>query len=101
MYGFFGPRPLRIADDSRSLAVMVKTFETVVASVPTVDSWKLDKEIDFENRDDRGQVIPKHLGRIAESMTGWEGDMADHLDLSEADRSDVRQSHIGEPKLQR
>ena len=77
------------------------SMDKVVASVPTVDRWKLDKEIDFEHRDSRGHVIPQHLGRIAESMTAWEGDIADHLGLSEPDRSDIRERNSREPKLQR
>ena len=77
------------------------SMDEVVASVPTVDRWKLDGEIDFEHRDSRGQVIPKHLGRIAESMTDWEGDIADHLGLSDSDRSDIRERNSREPKLQR
>ena len=80
---------------------MARSLDEIVASVPTADRWKLEKELDFEHRDDRSHVIPKHLGRIAESMTDWEGDIADHLDLSEVDRSDIRERYIREPKLQR
>jgi hypothetical protein len=61
----------------------------------------LDREIDFEHRDDRGQLIPQHLGKIAESMTDWEGAIADHLGLSEPDRSDIRDKNPTQPKLQR
>ena len=80
--------------------VMAKTFDEVVASVPQVNRWKLDKEIDFEHRNAEGDVTPKHLGRIADSMTDWEGDIADHLDLSDIDRNDIRERNR-EPKLQR
>ena len=80
---------------------MARSLDDVVGSFSVVDHWKLDKEIDFEHRDARGHVIPKHLGRIAESMTDWEGDIADHLGLSEPDRSDIRERYSGEPKLQR
>ena len=80
---------------------MARSLEEVLASVPAVDRWKLDKEIDFEHRNARSQIIPKHLGRIAESMTDWEGDIADHLDLSESDRNDIRERNSREPKLQR
>ena len=77
------------------------TLNEVMATVPSDNRWKLDEEIDFEHKDTRNQVIPKHLGRIAESMTDWEGTIADHLDLSESDRSDIRERNIREPKLRR
>ena len=79
---------------------MARSLDDVVTSVSTDYGWKLDKEIDFEHRDARGHVIPEHLGRIAESMTDWEGAIADHLGLSEPDRNGIRQGHTGEPKLQ-
>ena len=80
---------------------MARTLDDVVSSVPEDDRWKLDKEIDFEHKNAEGDVIPKHLGRIADSMTAWEGTIADHLDLTEPDRSDIRERNIREPKLQR
>ena len=80
---------------------MSKSLDDILFSVPDVDRWELDKEIDVEHRDAKGQVIPHHLGRIAESMTDWEGVIADHLGLSEPDRSDIRERNPREPKLQR
>ena len=80
---------------------MAKTVDEVVASVPTINRWKLNEEIDFEHKNVTGHVIPEHLGGIADSMTDWEGAIADHLGLSVQDRNDIRQSHMGEPKLQR
>ena len=80
---------------------MSGSLEDVLRSVPDANRWKLDQEIDFEHRDDRGQVIPQHLGRIAELMTDWEGVIADHLGLSGPDRSDIREESPREPKLQR
>ena len=85
----------------RSDPIMARSLDEVVTSVAAVDRWKLDKEVDFEHRDARGHVIPEHLGRIADSMTDWDGDIADHLGLSEPDRSDIRERNIREPKLQR
>ena len=79
---------------------MAKTVDELVASVPTVNRWKLDEEIDFEHKNVRGHVIPEHLGRIAESMISWEGAIADHLGLSVPDRSGITQRHV-EPELQR
>ena len=81
-----------------SVQDMAKRLNKIIACVPSANHWKLDKEIDFENKNVRGQVIPKHLGRIAESMTDWE-DVADDLELSIADRSDIKQSNS--PKQQR
>ena len=80
---------------------MARSLEDVVSSVPDANRWKLDQEIDFEHRDTRGQVTPHHLGRIADSMADWEGVVADHLGLSEADRSDIRDKNPTHLKLQR
>ena len=80
---------------------MARSLDDIVASVPTVNRWKLDKEIDFEHRNARGHVIPEHLGRIADSMIDWEGAIADHLCLSDQDRSDIRERYTRKPELQR
>ena len=80
---------------------MARCLDAVLSSVSDTNRWKLDQEIDFEHRDDRGQIIPQHLGRIAESMTDWEGVIADHLGLSEPDRSDIREKNLNRPNLQR
>ena len=80
---------------------MARSVDDVVASVPADIRWKLDDEVDFEHRTAGGQVVPKHLGKIAESMMNWEGTIADHLGLSDQDRSDIKMSNIGKPKLQR
>ena len=76
-------------------------LENVLSSVPDANRWKLDREIDFEHRDAKGQVIPHHLGRIANSMTNWEGVIADRLGLSETDRSDIKERCSSKPQLQR
>ena len=78
-----------------------RSLENVLSSVPDANRWKLDREIDFEHRDVRGEVIPHHLGRIANSMTNWEGVIADLLGLSETDRSDIREKCPSKPQLQR
>ena len=80
---------------------MAKSLHDVLSSVPDADRWKLDQEIDFENRNAIGQVIPQHLARIADSMVEWEGVVADHLGLSAADRMDVRETYPNKPGLQR
>ena len=99
---------------------MSRSLDAVLSSVPDANRWKLDREIDFEHRDERGQLIPRHLasnpgspesepgfeatrhlGKIAESMTDWEGVIADHLVLSEPDRSDIRDKYPRQPELQR
>ena len=80
---------------------MSRSLEDVLSSIPDANRWKLDQEIDFEHRDERGQVIPQHLGRISESMVDWEGVIADHLGLTEADRSDIREKNPSRPSLQR
>ena len=80
---------------------MSRSLEDVLSSIPDATRWKLDQEIDFEHRDERGQVIPQYLGRIAESMVDWEGVIADHLGLTEADRSVIREKNPSRPSLQR
>ena len=80
---------------------MSRSLDAVLSSVPDANLWKLDREIDFEHRDERGQLIPRHLGKMAESMTDWEGAIADHLGLSEPDRSDIRDKNPRQPELQR
>ena len=80
-------RPRRLAD--------------LVASVPEINRWKLDKEIDFENKDIRGRLIPQHLGQIAAVMTNWEEDLAIALGLTAADQSDIVEKHSRKPGLQR
>ena len=80
---------------------MSRSLDAVLSSVPDANRWKLDREIDFEHRDERSQLIPRHLGKMAESMTDWEGAMADYLGLSEPDRSDIRDKNPRQPELQR
>ena len=77
---------------------MARSLDTLLSSISDA---KLDREIDFEHRDARGQVIPQHLGKIAASMVDWQGAIADHLGLSEADRSDIRDKNPREPAQQR
>ena len=73
----------------------------LIASIPESNRWKIDKEIDFENTDIRGRIIPQHLGRIAAGMTNWEDAIADNLGLTDADRADIIERHSRKPPLQR
>ena len=78
-----------------------KRLAELLPSVPLASHWKLDKEIDFEHRNAAGEIIPRHLGKIADSMKDWEGAVADSLGLSEADRSNIREMHPFQAQLQR
>ena len=78
-----------------------KRLADLVASVPEVNRWKLDREIDFENLDIRGRTIPQHLGRIAAEMTNWEEDVAIYLGLTMADQADIVERNYRKPGLQR
>ena len=80
---------------------MATGLDEVIASVPTVDRWKLDEVIDAGHRNTQGHVVPEHLGMIANLIINWEGTIADYLSLSEQDRSDIRERNIGKPELQR
>ena len=73
----------------------------LIASVPASNRWKADKEIDFENMDIRGRLVPQHIGRIAAVMTDWEGTIADGLGLTAADRADIVERYPRKPSLQR
>ena len=73
----------------------------LIASIPANSRWKVDKEIDFENTDVRGRIIPQHLGRIAADMTDWEGTIADLLGLTTTDRNDILGRNSRKPELQR
>ena len=46
------------------------------------------------------EVQPRHLGRIAESMTKWEGQIADQLKLTESDVAVIKTQYPGELNLQ-
>lgn len=78
-----------------------RTLSEIIGSVPAAVRGKLDQEIDFEHRDNRGIVISKHLGRIADLMSDWQGVVADHLGLSTPDRNDITKRYRDEPNLQR
>ena len=61
----------------------------IIASVPPNNRWKLEQEIDFEHKINTG-TIPRHLGKIADSMESWEGAVADCLNLTAGDKSAIR-----------
>ena len=72
----------------------------MIASVPEVNLWKLDREIDFENVNIRGRMIPQHLSRIAACMSDWEN-LAIHLGLTKADQCAIVGLHKRNQGLQR
>ena len=59
------------------------------------DTQHLDKEIDFCNKG-----VPKHLGRIADSMEEWEGRIAEELGLTKADVANIKMKYPSNLKLQ-
>ena len=76
------------------------TVEEVIASIPSTDRWKLDKEIDHLN--EQGETIPQHLGTIASSMINWESCIADELGLTEPERVEIVQGRYSHrPEMQR
>ena len=44
--------------------------------------------------------VPKHLGRIADSMTEWEGQISDELKFTPADVANIHTKHPKSLKLQ-
>ena len=59
------------------------------------DALHLNKEIDFCNNG-----VPKHLGRIADSMYEWEGRIAEELGLTKADVANIKTKYPMDLKLQ-
>ena len=55
----------------------------------------LDKEIDFCN-----EGVPKHLGQIADSLSEWEGPIAEELGLTTADVANIKTKYPSNLKLQ-
>ena len=43
----------------------------------------------------------KHIGPIADSMTEWDGTVGDALELTSADRENIREKHRGKLNLQK
>ena len=82
------------------MAVQRKVAE-LVASIPEINRWKVDREIDYENVDIRGRTVPMHLGRIAAEMTNWEDTIADLLELTGPDTADIMEKYSRKPSLQR
>ena len=69
--------------------------------IPESRLWILDSKIDFSNTNSNGETIPRHLGRIAETITGqWESSIGDELGLSVSDRNTIRRKHTDEPVMQ-
>lgn len=83
-----------------AVPVMDPWLAEIIASVPPTNRWKLDQELDFEHKNRRGQTIPKHLGKIADSMENWET-VAEYLNLSASDKSAIRGKYPFDQELQR
>ena len=79
---------------------LIKVAELIV-SIPESSRWKVDREIDFENKDVQGRTIPQHLGRIAAQMIDWKGTISDNLGLAIVDRADIMEKYSQKPELQR
>ena len=56
---------------------------------------KLDQELDFEN-----EGVSRDLGTIADFMLEWEGSIAEHLDLTQADICAIQYRYPREFKMQ-
>ena len=76
-----------------------KELNELISRIPVANRWKVDQEIDFENKDIRGQIVQQHLGKIANCMIDWQLDVADELRLVEADKADIL--YQSNPGLQR
>ena len=55
----------------------------------------LNHPIDWENKG-----VPKHLGKIADSMYEWEGPIAEELGLTTVDVAAIKEKHPKHLKLQ-
>ena len=79
---------------------LIKVAELIV-SIPESSRWKVDREIDFENKGVQGDTVDKHLGRIAAQMIDWEGTIGDNLGLTRVDIANVKEKYPQNPELQR
>jgi hypothetical protein len=52
----------------------------------------LDQPIDYKNKK-RGQYIHRDLGKIADAMEEWEGDVAIALDLNPAEIAQIKEKY--------
>ena len=67
-----------------------------------IPSDELDQQIDEKHRNERGHIVDRDLGKIADAMPDWEGDIATALELSESDRVGIRKGqHQGDVGLQK
>ena len=71
-------------------------FFLVGGALPQQLDCKLDWVLDAENHG-----VSKHLGRIADSITEWEGRIAEELELSDADIESIKQKHQSNLALQK
>ena len=55
----------------------------------------LDKVLDYDNKSE------VHLGEIADTMTEWEGPIAEHLNLTPAEINDIKAEHPTKLGLQK
>ena len=80
---------------------LIKVAELIIISIPESSRWKVDREIDFENKGVQGGTVDKHLGRIAAQMINWEGTIGDNLGLTRVDIANVKEKYPQNPELQR
>ena len=60
-----------------------KDLDYYLSWIPTED---LDRKIDYKHHNVRGQIIDRDLGKIADNMPDWEGNIATTaLGLSQPD----------------
>ena len=74
-------------------ALSVKQKAAVLSEDETRN--KLKRTLDSDNGG-----VPKHLGQIADSMSEWEGRIADELGLTKADVNHIKSKHAQDLKLQ-
>ena len=84
-----------------AVSVVDPQLAEIIASVPQINQWKLDQEIDFEHKTNRGQTVQRHLGKIADSMADWEGAVAECLNLTTADKNAIKGKNPFNQELQR
>ena len=67
-----------------------------------IPSDELDQQIDDKNRNARRHILDKDLGKIAEGMPNWDGNIATALELSKADIVGIRKGqHQGDIDMQK
>ena len=78
-----------------SMVVLAGIYDCVFKMMSFNTDTLLDRTIDSENNG-----VSKDLGRIADFMSEWEGPIAEHLELTQADIAGIKLKYQDKLNLQ-